>query len=183
MNRKEEKTIEAVHEALKDLIQKEDYRSITTSDLIERSGISRSTFYAHFRNKDDVLESICHDIFHHVFSSSLRPEAGHDFSRLQAFDYPHMLVHLFYHFQEEKGLIAALLSSSASHSFDESLRQEARPLIEALLPQVEEKHPSLPKEVLASSVLGALLESLHASVTSSSLTPEEWASAWMKLFL
>ena len=31
------------------------YSAIRTSDLIEAAGVGRSTFYEHFRNKDDVM--------------------------------------------------------------------------------------------------------------------------------
>ncbi len=182
MNRKEEKSIHAIHDALQTLIKQKDYADITISDLIRTSGVSRSTFYAHFKSKDDVLQNVCHAIFHHVFSASLKPEAHHDFSHSLAFDYEHMLMHLFCHFQEEKELIAAILSSSASHEFDASLREEARPLAMALLPAAEKKHQNVPEEVLSSAILGTLVESLHASVATSKQTPEEWTEGILNLF-
>lgn len=182
MNRKEEKSINAIHLALQSLMKQKDYASITTSDLIAESGVSRSTFYAHFKSKDDVLQNVCHTIFHHVFSASLKPEAHHDFSHSLAFDYEHMLVHLFCHFQEEKELIAAILSSSASHEFDVSLQEETYPLALALLPSAHQKHPNVPDEILRSAILGTLMESLHDSVQHYEMTPEEWAEGILNLF-
>lgn len=37
------------------LALEKDYRDITVQDLLDRSGIARSTFYAHFRDKEDLL--------------------------------------------------------------------------------------------------------------------------------
>ena len=128
MNRKEEKSIHAIHDALQTLIKQKDYADITISDLIRTSGVSRSTFYAHFKSKDDVLQNVCHAIFHHVFSASLKPEAHHDFSHSLAFDYEHMLTHLFCHFQEEKELIRAVLLSKYAPIFSEKFREEFRPI-------------------------------------------------------
>ena len=37
------------------LALEKDYGDITVQDLLDRSGIARSTFYAHFRDKEDLL--------------------------------------------------------------------------------------------------------------------------------
>mgnify|MGYP002556339780 CR=1 FL=1 len=37
-------------------------------NLLDESNISRSTFYSHYKSKDDVLLSIVNDLFDHVFS-------------------------------------------------------------------------------------------------------------------
>lgn len=41
--------------ALVALVHERGYAPITVQDLAERAGISRSTFYAHYRDKDDLL--------------------------------------------------------------------------------------------------------------------------------
>jgi AcrR family transcriptional regulator len=38
-----------------ELLQTREFDSITVQDLLDRAGVGRSTFYSHFRNKDDFL--------------------------------------------------------------------------------------------------------------------------------
>ena len=46
-----------LHEALGVLIREKAYDRITVADILERARVSRSTFYIHFRDKDDLLAS------------------------------------------------------------------------------------------------------------------------------
>ncbi|MEZ5376745.1 MAG: TetR/AcrR family transcriptional regulator [Acidimicrobiales bacterium] len=43
--------------ALLELIQERRWEKINVQDLLDRTGVSRSTFYAHYENKLDVLTS------------------------------------------------------------------------------------------------------------------------------
>ncbi len=49
------RTRTAIQEALFALVQEQRWEKITVQDLLDRTGISRSTFYAHYDNKLDVL--------------------------------------------------------------------------------------------------------------------------------
>ncbi len=46
-----------LHEALFGLIGEKDYDRISVSEILERANIGRSTFYMHFRDKDDLFAS------------------------------------------------------------------------------------------------------------------------------
>ncbi len=61
-DRRIERTREAVHGAFNALIlEGRRYDRIRVADLIARAGVGRSTFYEHYRNKDEVLaETIRH---------------------------------------------------------------------------------------------------------------------------
>jgi AcrR family transcriptional regulator len=37
------------------LIREKDYNAITVNDIIERANVGRSTFYSHYRDKDDLF--------------------------------------------------------------------------------------------------------------------------------
>src|SRR4029079_6347017 len=56
------KTRRALKEALTDLILAQGYESVTVQDLIDRADVGRSTFYAHFMDKDDLLMAILADL-------------------------------------------------------------------------------------------------------------------------
>lgn len=52
-----QRTRALLHEALGSLIREKAYDRITVADILERARVSRSTFYIHFRDKDDLLAS------------------------------------------------------------------------------------------------------------------------------
>jgi AcrR family transcriptional regulator len=52
----------ALKEALTDLILERGYESVTVQDVIDRADVERSTFYAHFLDKDDLLTAILADL-------------------------------------------------------------------------------------------------------------------------
>ena len=56
------KTRRALKEALTDLILEKGYESVTVQDVIDRADVGRSTFYAHFIDKDDLLMAIFGDL-------------------------------------------------------------------------------------------------------------------------
>lgn len=51
------RTHRALSEALVALMVARDFDDITVQDVLDRAGIGRTTFYAHFRNKEDLLLS------------------------------------------------------------------------------------------------------------------------------
>jgi len=56
------KTRKALKEALTDLILEKGYEEVTVQDVIDRADVGRSTFYAHFVDKDDLLMAILADL-------------------------------------------------------------------------------------------------------------------------
>jgi AcrR family transcriptional regulator len=57
MDRRSLRTRQALHQALLQLIQERDYDEITVGDIADRANVGRSTFYAHFTDKDDLLRA------------------------------------------------------------------------------------------------------------------------------
>lgn len=55
LDRRVRRTRFAVQEALIGLMIEKDYEAITVADIVERADIVRSTFYAHYADKEDVL--------------------------------------------------------------------------------------------------------------------------------
>ena len=61
-DRRVSKTRRALKEALTDLILETSYEGVTVQDVIDRADVGRSTFYAHFLDKDDLLMAILADL-------------------------------------------------------------------------------------------------------------------------
>lgn len=54
-DRRSQRTRYLLSAALVELIREKDYNTITVSDIIDRANVGRSTFYAHYRDKDDLF--------------------------------------------------------------------------------------------------------------------------------
>jgi AcrR family transcriptional regulator len=61
-DRRVRRTRELLRNALLSLIQEKGYDRITVQDILDRADIGRSTFYAHYRDKDDLLRAGFEDI-------------------------------------------------------------------------------------------------------------------------
>jgi AcrR family transcriptional regulator len=69
-DRRSQRTRHLLSAAFVQLLKEKGYSAITISDLIERANIGRSTFYSHYRDKDDlfvaqldrVIEVLSHDM-------------------------------------------------------------------------------------------------------------------------
>lgn len=51
------RTRRMMHEALMSLIVEKGYETVTVQDILDRADVGRSTFYAHYRDKDELLLS------------------------------------------------------------------------------------------------------------------------------
>lgn len=54
-NRQVQRTRRALHEALLVLMREKNYEAILVQDILDRANIGRSTFYMHYRDKDELL--------------------------------------------------------------------------------------------------------------------------------
>jgi AcrR family transcriptional regulator len=49
------RTLDLLRQALRSLVREKPYEAITVKDVLERANVGRSTFYGHFRDKDELL--------------------------------------------------------------------------------------------------------------------------------
>jgi AcrR family transcriptional regulator len=61
-DRRVRRTRELLRRALLSLVQEKGYDRITVQDILDRADVGRSTFYAHYRDKDDLLRAGFEDI-------------------------------------------------------------------------------------------------------------------------
>jgi len=75
------------------LAREKPYASIAVKEILDRANVGRSTFYTHFRDKDELLES---GIYEMLRSLRARPRTGSLSDRLVAFSLP-ILEHIADH--------------------------------------------------------------------------------------
>ena len=116
MDRRQQKTRKAIFDALGILLESKKFEHITVQEIIDTANIGRSTFYAHFETKDDLLKSMCTDIFHHIFTSELPLELEDDFSQGRQ-NLEIKLGHILYHLKENKNNLKRILGGESGELF------------------------------------------------------------------
>ena len=66
MDRRQEKTKQAILQALIKLINQKGLDQVSVSDLCQQANINRSTFYLHYKNIDDLLLSVEADFIREI---------------------------------------------------------------------------------------------------------------------
>ena len=122
------RTRKALKEALTDLILAKGYEAVTVQDVIDRADVGRSTFYAHFIDKDDLLMAILADF--HVPNPDTSTWPGDD----PAFGWT---LELFRHFGSGKRLFKAVASSQSGALARRETTQRLEDLARAELSRVK----------------------------------------------
>jgi Transcriptional regulator len=116
MDRRQQKTRDAIFDAFNDLLSEKKYSEITVQNIIDRANVGRSTFYSHFETKDMLLKEMCTDLFGHVVSDHLSSESTHDFSGSGS-DAGTMVTHILYHLKDNRKNITGILSGESGSLF------------------------------------------------------------------
>lgn len=74
--RKTDRRILRTRDALVALMQERNFDEITVQDVLNRAGVGRSTFYVHYRDKDDLFLSDVEDFLQQVSSELKRQGAS-----------------------------------------------------------------------------------------------------------
>ncbi len=62
-----------LQQALGEMLTERSFASVTIADITRRAGVNRATFYAHFQDKDDLLEWTLREKCRRVLQAALAP--------------------------------------------------------------------------------------------------------------
>jgi AcrR family transcriptional regulator len=97
------RTRDTLGDALVELMQEKVFDEITVQEVLDRAGVGRSTFYAHYRDKDDLFLSDVEDFL--GLMSTLLTRHGVSVERVAP------VAELFAHVSDVRAFVAALVSS------------------------------------------------------------------------
>ena len=129
MDRRQQKTRAAVFAAFSSLLAEKSYSKVTVQEIIDTANIGRTTFYAHFETKDDLLKALCEVLFDHIISSAA--DCTHTHGLYSDKDAPEsVFCHLLHHLQENEHNILVLLSCESSELFLRYFKDSLNELIQ-----------------------------------------------------
>ena len=176
MDRRQQKTRKAIFDALGTLLESKRFEHITVQEIIDTANIGRSTFYAHFETKDDLLKSMCKDVFHHIFTSELPLESEQNFSQGSQ-NLEIKLGHILYHLRENKNNLKGILGGESGELFLHYLKQYLYDLFERYQ---EEFNSMIPKDFLLQHLAASFAETVKWWMTEDTKhSPEEVARFYM----
>ena len=145
------RTRERLGDALIELVQEKPFDSITVQEVLDRAEVGRSTFYVHYRDKDDLFMSDV-DEFLEAFASSLS-RSGERSDRVAP------VRELFAHVAEARRLYDAFVESGKLSDFMELAHGHFARSIETRLSELSRARgiDAAQRVVLAQASAGATL--------------------------
>jgi len=89
VDRRVRRTKRMFRKAFIKLLEKNDYKQITVTDIVEYTDYNRVTFYRHYKYKDDLAEEVIDNILNdliYAFKFPYQNKEHHDLSKLSPFD-------------------------------------------------------------------------------------------------
>jgi len=150
-DRRVERTRQLLQDALVSLILENGYQKITIQDIIDRANVGRSTFYSHYRDKEDLLfsgfDDLAHDLHRHMRSpDAIDNKQGHLLHSLE----------FFIHAYNNKELYMAITESGGGELLLDIARQHMQKHIEAHLNQFSYIGEEIPLAVITNFLAGSL---------------------------
>ena len=155
MDRRQQKTREAIFNAFRILLAKKSYTHITVQEILDTANIGRSTFYAHFETKDELLKAVCKELFGHIIDSAMDKSHTHGlYSEKEA---PQsVFCHLLQHLQENDNNILGLLSCESSEIFLRYFKDSLNELIKTqFIIHNHSNNQDLPQDFLVNHISGS----------------------------
>lgn len=158
MDRRQQKTRTAIFSAFTSLLAEKSYSQITVQQIIDTANVGRTTFYAHFGTKDDLLETLCQELFGHIVTSAM--DCTHTHGLYSDQNAPEsVFCHLMQHLKENDRGILELLSCESSEIFLRYFKNSLNELVQSqFMNQDRKNNQDIPPDFLINHISGSFVE-------------------------
>jgi AcrR family transcriptional regulator len=171
-DRRIDRTRKLLTDALIELVLEKGYEAVTVQDIIDRANVGRSTFYAHFENKEQLLFSgrgwLTEDLFDESGTAADQLTLGVN------------LAALFNHVVDNQRLAKAMLGKSSGNlvinHIRESLTMQMRKALKSEPRGYDEVQANLIAQALAGLLIGLLRAWLEGNMPLSATAMSELAA-------
>ncbi len=184
LDRRVSRTRRQLGNALMTLILERGYNALTIADITERADLGRTTFYLHYRDKEELLieslEAIAEDLKNQVEqAAALNPDAG------QVYANPVSIV--FRHVDEHRDLYQVILKgeggSKAADLIHDIIEEAALEFFQRHMSSLMSKPMEFPRGVVAGYFAGAMMGFINLWLDKNlPYSGDEAAELFMMLF-
>lgn len=180
-DRRIQRTRELLRSSMVSLIKERGFEALTVQDIIDRANVGRSTFYAHFKSKEDLLKGGVEMVRSTLKRAQLRSRAGSGSSRERLFAFAH---ELFVHAEQHREVFAAMVGKRSGtvfqHHLHRMLADVVREDVDLLI--ARKRSDAVRIEATVQFVAGGLLGLLIAwRDDMARLTPEDMSAMFRRM--
>lgn len=165
------------------LVEEKGYEHVTVSDIASKAMINRATFYAHFKDKQDVYDYIFEKAVG-KFVMVLAPVQLGNTNQLQVYAIEQILTQIFEKIQDNREFFKIVLNANGNEQLRKQLSQLLRSTYANIFEQVEirEKEFIVPIDFIIEYMSATFMASLHWWINQDSrFTPKQMAQLLIKL--
>ena len=174
--RRVRKTKAAIFYAFSDLMQEKRYANISVQNIIDRADIGRTTFYAHYSTKEELLDSYINHIFDLLIVEN-------DVDETDMLDTYIPVQKIFEHILVHNRMLKSLLNSDSGELLFQRAQAYWEKKLEAYFKSFDydgESPPDLVKNHLVTSAIGMIK---WWSKNDMPYSPLEMSKYWKELVL
>lgn len=124
VDRRVARSKQAFKSALLALLAEKDFQEITITEIVDRADFNRGTFYAHYTNKDGLLDDVIDDVLSGLLDSYREP-----YKHVESFHLDELsvtAVKLFDHIYENADFYSTMLKAKGISGFQEKMFRELK---------------------------------------------------------
>ena len=177
------RTRKMILEAFINLVEEKGYEHVTVSDIANQAMINRATFYAHFKDKQDVYDYIFKEAVEQ-FMMVLAPVQLGRTNQLQLHAIEQIITHIFEKIQENRVFFKTVLNAHGNEQLRKQISQILRSTYANIFEQVEirEKDFIVPIDFIIEYMSSTFMASLHWWINQEiSFSPKQMAQLIIKL--
>ncbi|MFJ3098341.1 TetR/AcrR family transcriptional regulator [Streptomyces hydrogenans] len=154
-DRRVRRTRAALRQALVELVLDKGFQAVTVEEITERADVGRATFYAHYRDKEDLLVGVVRDLAEdrERLLPAVRQAHAEGFTGLP-------VKYIFEHAEQEKPVYQVILRGEgdgrALREFTDLIRTHAEAAFRARVEQLAVT-PRIPLDIVARAWTGELI--------------------------
>ena len=180
MDRRQKRTRNAIFSAFSELLSQKSFSKITVQDIIDAADVGRTTFYAHFETKDDLVREMCAEIFDHVIYDGIKAENCNYYTVSNGAPQD-IIPHILFHVRSNQKNIIGILSCESGELFLRYFKQYISEVFSSWIvetPEAQEKQ--VPRDFLIDHVSSSFVNTVQWWIKNRMMqSPEELTSYFL----